>query len=119
MRQNAAGATGSRVAELADRNDVVEIPGLPLALDDSTVRFQVESDSGNIPLAAIATDVGIGLGVNSQTENQASPAKEDIEITRTEGQKLEELLSVIDCKIKIITNNQIICKFLRHLSNLN
>jgi hypothetical protein len=91
----AAGATVSRVAELAGRNDVVEIPGLPLALDDSTVRVRVESDSGNSAVAAIATDVRIGLGVNSQTETQTFPAEAEISTARTEVQQLEELLTVI------------------------
>ncbi len=103
----AAGATVSRVAELADRNEVVEIPGLPLALDDSTVRVRVESDSGNIALAAIATDVRIGLGVNSQTETQAFPAEAEISTARTEVQKLEELLTVIDHEITVISRIEI------------
>lgn len=107
----AAGATVSRVAELADRNDLVEIPGLPLALDDSTVRVRVETDSGNIAFAAIATDVRIGLGVPPQTETLAFPAEAEISTARTEVQKLEELLTVIDHEIKVISGIEIPQRF--------
>jgi len=103
----AAGATVSRVAELADRNEVVEIPGLPLALDDSTVRVRVESGSGNSAFAAIATDVRIGLGVPPQTETQAFPPEAEISTARTEVQQLEELLTVIDHEIKVISRIEI------------
>lgn len=103
----AAGATVSRVAELADRNEVVEIPGLPLALDDSSVRVRVESDSGNSAFAAIATDVRIGLGVPPQTATQAFPAEAEISTARTEVQQLEELLTVIDHEIKVISRIEI------------
>lgn len=107
----AAGATVSRVAELADRNEVVEIPGLPLALDDSSVRVRVESDSGNSAFAAIATDVRIGLGVPPQTETQAFPLEAEISTARTEVQQLEELLTVIDHEIKVISRIEIPQRF--------
>jgi hypothetical protein len=100
------------VAELADRNEVVEIPDLPLALDDSTVRVRVESDSGNSAVAsAIATDVRIGLEVPPQTETQVFPPEAEISTARTEVQQLEELLTVIDHEIKVISQIQIPQRF--------
>ncbi|MEQ8959468.1 MAG: DUF4140 domain-containing protein [Coleofasciculus sp. C2-GNP5-27] len=61
----AAGATVSRIADLHLENgetpEQIEISGLPLALDDSSVRVQVE---GNANLV-IPTDIRISLTVST------------------------------------------------------
>ena len=58
----AAGATVIRIAELrlsaGEAPEQVEIAGLPLALDDSSVRVRVESERGT---PAIATDLQVPL----------------------------------------------------------
>src|SRR3569832_26739 len=57
-----AGGRVTRIAEfpltVGELPELVEIAGLPLALDDSSVRVRVEVDQGTAPLAC---DVRIGL----------------------------------------------------------
>src|SRR5919202_800841 len=75
----AAGATVIRVANLQTQADSmpehVEITGLPLALDDSSVRVRVEVEQGTAP---IASDVRIGLAVPPPRETPNSPPDEKL-----------------------------------------
>ena len=100
----AAGATVSRVAEFRTKEEQVEIPGLPLALDDHTVRVRVESDSRN---SAIATDVRIGLAVPPHTQTLPFPDEAEIKIAQTEVTQLQELLTLIDNEIQFISKIKI------------
>jgi hypothetical protein len=100
----AAGATISRVAEFPVTETEVEIPGLPLALDDSTVQVRVESNSEHQP---VATDVRIGLAVPPQTQTLPLPDEVEIKAAKTEVAKLEELLRLIDNEIQVLSQVEI------------
>jgi hypothetical protein len=100
----AAGATISRVAEFSVTETEVEIPGLPLALDDSTVQVRVESNSEHQP---VATDVRIGLAVPPQTQTLPLPDEVEIKAAKTEVAKLEELLRLIDNEIQVLSQVEI------------
>lgn len=95
----AAGATVSRVAALRRTEEQVEIPGLPLALEDGSVRVRVESDSEN---CAIATDVRIGLAVPSQTQTPPRPEVAEIRAAETQVKQLEQLLSLVKTEIEVL-----------------
>lgn len=95
----AAGATVSRVATLRQTEEQVEIPGLPLALDDGSVRVRVESDSDN---CAIATDVRIGLAVPSPTQTPPRPEAAEIQAAETQVKQLEQLLSLVKTEVKVL-----------------
>ncbi|HEY9743826.1 MAG TPA: DUF4140 domain-containing protein, partial [Coleofasciculaceae cyanobacterium] len=94
----ASGATVTRVADVQLNNrevpEQVEIAGLPLALDDSSVRVRVESDSGTS--AAIATDVRIGLAVPPRQETPKPPAEEEVREAAAEVQRIENVIALID-----------------------
>ncbi|HEY9707730.1 MAG TPA: mucoidy inhibitor MuiA family protein, partial [Oculatellaceae cyanobacterium] len=100
----AAGATITRVADIQlDRGDVaehVEIAGLPLALDDSSIRVRVEADGGTP--AAIATDVRVGLAVPPRQETTKPPIEEEVRDAENEVQRLEDAIALIDNEINIL-----------------
>jgi hypothetical protein len=89
----AVGATVTRVADLQinaqEIPEHVEIAGLPLALDDSSVRVRVESDGDT---AAIATDVRIGLAVSPRQEVQNSLTKEEVREAKAEVRRIEDAI---------------------------
>ncbi|WP_155897957.1 mucoidy inhibitor MuiA family protein [Allocoleopsis franciscana] len=100
----AAGATVTRVADLQlDAGEIpeqVEMAGLPLALDDSSVRVRVESALG--ASTAIATDVRIGLAVPPRQAVQNSPTDEEVREAKAEVQQLEDAIALIENEIAIL-----------------
>ncbi|MEQ8999153.1 MAG: mucoidy inhibitor MuiA family protein [Coleofasciculus sp. B1-GNL1-01] len=98
----AAGATVSRIADLHLENgetpEQIEISGLPLALDDSSVRVQVE---GNANLV-IPTDIRISLAVPSHPELPNSPAEEQLRQAEAEVRRIQETIALIDNEISVL-----------------
>ena len=98
----AEGSTVKRLASLSaiawqnenDENVEVEIVGLPLALDDGSVRVRVdngtETDS-NI----MVTDVRVGLHVPPPVEVPISDLKASIQSAKAEVDRLNDLMNVI------------------------
>ncbi|MEW6493692.1 MAG: DUF4140 domain-containing protein, partial [Cyanobacteriota bacterium] len=99
----AAGATITRVAHLqlnaGEMPEHVEIAGLPLALDDSSVRVRFEAEQG---AAAIATDLRIGLSVPPRQEVYQSPTEEEVREAKAEVQRLEDAIALIENEISIL-----------------
>lgn len=99
------GATITRIAELqlidGKIPDQVEIPDLPLVLDDSSVRARIESDSNN---SAIVTDIRIGLTVPPRQEMTQPPLEEEIRAAKAELSRLNSTLLLIRCEIKAISS---------------
>lgn len=100
----AAGATITRIAQLERRAgeapQQVEIAGLPLALDDSSVRVRVEGDGGTS--TAIATDIRIGLAVPPRQETLKPPAEEEVRLALAEVQRIEDAIALIDNEITVL-----------------
>lgn len=100
----AAGATVTRVADLqlgADEiPEHVEMAGLPLALDDSSVRVRVEAEVG--ASTAIATDVRIGLAVPPRQAVQNSPSDEEVREAKAEVRRMEDAIALIENEIAIL-----------------
>ncbi|HEY9834447.1 MAG TPA: DUF4139 domain-containing protein [Stenomitos sp.] len=100
----AAGATVTRVADLqlgaGEIPEHVEMAGLPLALDDSSVRVRVEAELGTS--TAIATDVRIGLAVPPRQAVQNSPSEEEVREAKAEVRKIEDAIALIDIEIAIL-----------------
>ncbi|MEQ8974763.1 MAG: mucoidy inhibitor MuiA family protein [Coleofasciculus sp. C1-SOL-03] len=98
----AAGATVSRIADLHLENgetpEQVEISGLPLALDDSSVRVQVEGNASPV----IPTDIRISLAVPSPPETPNSPAEEQLRQAKAEVRLLQETIALIDNEISVL-----------------
>lgn len=99
----AAGATITRVADIQlDTTEVsehVEIAGLPLALDDSSVRVRVEADAGT---AALATDVRIGLAVPPPQDIIQPPADQEVREAKAEVKRLEDAIALVNNEISIL-----------------
>ena len=100
----AAGATVTRVANLQRRTgeapQQVEIAGLPLSLDDSSVRVRVEGDGGTS--TAIATDIRIGLAVPPHQETLKPPAEEEVREAKAEVRRIEDAIALIDNEITLL-----------------
>ncbi len=100
----AAGATVTRVADLqlgaGEIPEHVEMAGLPLALDDSSVRVRVEAELD--VSTAIATDVRIGLAVPPRQAVQNSPTDEEVREAKAEVQRMEDAIALIDNEIAIL-----------------
>lgn len=100
----AAGATITRVADLGlgvgEVPEHVELAGLPLALDDSSVRVRVEAEPGTS--TAIATDVRIGLSVPPRQEVQHPPTDEEVREAKAEVRRLEDAIALIDNEIAVL-----------------
>ena len=98
-----AGATVTRIAEFlltaGELPEHVEIAGLPLALDDSSVRVRVEVDQGTAPLAC---DVRIGLAVPPPQETPNPPTDEEIRAAAAKVQQIEDLITLIDNEISVL-----------------
>lgn len=97
----AAGATITRVAEiqLDTTSEHVEITGLPLALDDSSVRVRVEADTGTV---AIATDVRIGLAVPPPQDTIKPPAEEEVREAQAEVRRIKDAIALINQEISVL-----------------
>jgi hypothetical protein len=104
----AAGATITRVADLQlDRGNVpehVEIAGLPLALDDGSVRVRIEAEQDT---AAIATDIRIGLAVPPRQEVKNAPTDEEVREAKAEVQRIEDAIALIDNEISVLYQLQV------------
>lgn len=100
----AAGATITRVADIQlDKGDIaehVEIAGLPLALDDSSIRVRVEAEQGTT--AAIATDVRVGLAVPPRQETTKPSIEEEVRDAKNEVRRLEDAIALIENEINIL-----------------
>ena len=98
-----AGATVTRIAEFplipGELPEHVEIAGLPLALDDSSVRVRVEVERGTAPLAC---DVRIGLAVPPPQETSNPPADEEIRAAAAEVQQIQDVIALIDNEISVL-----------------
>ena len=98
-----AGATVTRIAEFpltaGELPEHVEIPGLPLALDDSRVRVRIEVDQGAAPLAC---DVRIGLAVPPPQETTNPPADEEIRAAVAEVRQIQDVIALIDNEISVL-----------------
>jgi hypothetical protein len=102
----AAGATITRIAELqmnaGELPEHVEIPGLPLALDDSSVRVRVDVET-QIP-SPIASDVRIGLAVPPPQETQNPPPDEELRAATAEVRRIEDAIALIENEIAVLNN---------------
>lgn len=98
-----AGATVTRIAELplipGELPEQVEIAGLPLAVDDSTVRVRVEVEGGTPPLAC---DIRVGLWVPPPQETPNPPDDEEIREKAAQVRQLQELQTLIDNEIDVL-----------------
>jgi uncharacterized protein YheU (UPF0270 family) len=74
--------------------------GLPLALDDSSVRVRVEAEPGTS--TAIATDVRIGLAVPPRQAVQNSPSDEEVREAKAEVRRIEDAIALIENEIAIL-----------------
>ncbi len=105
----ASGATITRIANLelvaGEIPNTVEIPGLPLALEDSSVRARVETESSET--LAIATDIRIGLVVPPPQEIDYIPPEAEIRQAKAAVKKLENLITLIDAEIEAIADLKI------------
>jgi hypothetical protein len=103
-----AGATVARVADLpltsAELPEKVEIPGLPLALDDSSVRVRVEVERGTPPIAG---DVRIGLAVPPPPEIQTPPLDEEVRLAKAEVRQLQDVITLIEKEIRVLNELQV------------
>ena len=99
----AVGVTVTRIAQIqssaGEVPEQVEIPGVPLAIDDRTVRVRVEAEEG---IPAIATDVRIGLAVPPRQETQQPPADEEIREAAAEVRRIEDVITLIDNEITVL-----------------
>lgn len=105
----AAGATITRIADIQletteELPEHVEIAGLPLALDDSSVRVRVEADAGT---AAIATDIRIGLAVPLPQDILKPPAEEEMREAMAEVRRIKDAIALIDNEISILRQLQV------------
>ncbi len=102
----AAGATVTRVAEVAVTDgklpEKVEIDGLPLALDDASVRVRVETEGDNSGKVAIATDIRIGLSVPEPSETTKPPLDEEVRAVKAEVASWEETITLINNEIQAL-----------------
>jgi hypothetical protein len=98
-----AGATVTRIAEFpltpGELPEHVEIAGLPLALDDSSVRVRIEVEQGTAPLAC---DVRVGLAVPAPQETSNPPADEEIRAAAAEVQQIQDAIALIDNEISVL-----------------
>ena len=100
-----AGATVTRIAELPitpkELPEEGEITGLPLAIDDSSVRVRVEVDRGTDPLAC---DVRIGLAVQARQETPNPPDDEEIRAAAAGVRQLQDVITLIENEISVVTS---------------
>ncbi|MCP2731147.1 mucoidy inhibitor MuiA family protein [Limnofasciculus baicalensis] len=101
----ATGATITRIAEFSEISngevpEEVEIAGLPLALDDSSVRVRIESDGNRETI--IPTDIRIGLTVAPLQDTPTPPAEEEIRQGKIEVQQLVDRIGLINNEITLI-----------------
>ncbi len=96
------GSTVRRLASLsaiswqnAPENIEVEIIGLPLALDDATVRVRVDNVAAGTDDHLIVTDVRVGLSVPTPVEVPISDLETSIQTAKAEVDRLNDLQSVI------------------------
>ncbi len=104
----AAGATVTRIAELpasgGELPKIVEIAGLPLALDDSSLRVRVEAEQENAPIAG---DVRIGLAVPPRQETPAPSLDSEVLAAAAEVRRIKDSLALIDNEISVLQQLQV------------
>ncbi len=87
------GACVTRVATVSSDQgrfpERVRLAGLPLALDDSSVRVRVAADDGDAPLA---TDVAVELEAPNADDETRAPSDEALDAARTAVEKAEALV---------------------------
>lgn len=97
------GSTVRRLASLSaiasqnqnTENIEVEIVGLPLALDDATVRVRVDNGAADTDDNVIVTDVRVGLSVPPPVEVVISDLEASIRTAKAEVDRLNDLQGVI------------------------
>jgi len=97
------GSTVKRLANLPaiawrnehNQNIEIEITGLPLALDDGSVRVRVDDGSAEMDSNVIVTDVRIGLYVPPPVEVPISGLEASIQSAKAETDRLNDLMNVI------------------------
>jgi hypothetical protein len=104
----AAGATVTRIAELpasgGELPEIVEIAGLPLALDDSSLRVRVEAERENAPIAG---DVRIGLAVPPRQETPAPSLDEEVRAAAAQVRRIQDSLALTDSEIEVLRQLQV------------
>ena len=104
----AAGATVTRIAELpasgGELPAIVEIAGLPLALDDSSLRVRVEAQGENAPIAG---DVRIGLAVPPRQETPAPSLDEEVLAAAAQVRRIKDSIALIDSEIEVLRQLQV------------
>jgi hypothetical protein len=101
------GSTVRRLASLSaiawqnenTENVEVEIVGLPLALDDASVRVRVDNGETGADENVIVTDVRVGLSVPSPVEVPISDLEELIQSAKAEVDRLNDLQGVIAIEV--------------------
>ncbi|MFZ4729303.1 MAG: DUF4139 domain-containing protein [Pseudanabaena sp.] len=101
------GSTVKRLASLSaiawqnenTENVEVEIVGLPLALDDASVRVRVDNGETGTDENVIVTDVRVGLSVPSPVEVPISDLDELIQSAKAEVDRLNDLQGVIAIEV--------------------
>ena len=101
------GSTVRRLASLSaiawqnenTENVEVEIVGLPLALDDASVRVRVDNGETGTDENVIVTDVRVGLSVPSPVEVPISDLEESIQSAKAEVDRLNDLQGVIAIEV--------------------
>ena len=99
----ASGATVTRVANLklvdGEVPEKVEIAGLPLALQDASVKARVEA---SLDTVALPTDICIGLAVPPRTETSLPTLEAEIRQAKAEVRKLKHLIALIFAEIEAL-----------------
>jgi len=99
----AAGATVTRLTSLDIDFAVlpvqVELVGLPLALDDRSVRVRL---AGSLSAPVIATDVRIGLSVPPRSAIEMPLRADDLRQAELEVQQLTDLMTLLDREIAVL-----------------
>jgi len=109
----AEGSTVTRLARLTDipwqSGDIgedieVEIVGLPLAIDDASVRVRIEAEPSNQAIAnnIIVTDVRVGLSVPPPDEIPFSSLETEIQTAKAEVAHLKDLQGAISLEMTIL-----------------
>ncbi|MCP4660047.1 MAG: DUF4139 domain-containing protein [bacterium] len=95
--------TGARVERAAplppppgEYPDSVRIPGLPLSLDDRTVRLRIETDPAGAAAPVAATDLRVGLELPAPEPGLAPPRDEELRAAMHKVRRLEAHVAQVE-----------------------
>jgi ribosomal protein L29 len=91
-------AIAGQINNITD-NIEVEIVGLPLALDDASVRVRVEHGETDADDRLIVTDVRVGLSVPAPVEVPISDLETSIQTAKVEVDRLHDLHGIIELEM--------------------